>query len=232
MRTWSKGFVWVNGHNLGRFWNIGPQQTMYLPGPWLKRGENEVLILDLFGPEKPLIAGLEQPILNQLRPGAGLRPRQAARGDPATRRRRAGAQRLLCSRHRYAGTQIRPPGPWTLFLPGVAQRARWEALRRRGGARTAGRFRQPAVPRRLDHRLCGQRGTRARRRQRRERHRRPDGEFLAHAMGFRRRPNIPTGSSSTWANPVPSAGSAMCPGKGARRWAGASRITASISATI
>ena len=68
MRTWSKGFVWVNGHNLGRFWNIGPQQTMYLPGPWLKRGENEVLILDLFGPEKPLIAGLEQPILNQLRP--------------------------------------------------------------------------------------------------------------------------------------------------------------------
>ena len=68
MRTWSKGFLWVNGHNLGRFWNIGPQQTMYLPGPWLKRGENEVLILDLFGPEKPLIAGLEQPILNQLRP--------------------------------------------------------------------------------------------------------------------------------------------------------------------
>jgi beta-galactosidase len=68
MRTWSKGFVWVNGHNLGRFWNIGPQQTMYLPGPWLKRGENEVLILDLFGPEKPLIAGLEQPILTQLRP--------------------------------------------------------------------------------------------------------------------------------------------------------------------
>jgi beta-galactosidase len=68
LRTWSKGFVWVNGHNLGRFWNIGPQQTMYLPGPWLKRGENEVLILDLFGPEKPLIAGLEQSILNQLRP--------------------------------------------------------------------------------------------------------------------------------------------------------------------
>jgi beta-galactosidase len=67
LRTWSKGFVWVNGHNLGRFWNIGPQQTMYLPGPWLKRGENEVLILDLFGPEKPLIAGLEEPILNQLR---------------------------------------------------------------------------------------------------------------------------------------------------------------------
>jgi beta-galactosidase len=68
MRTWTKGFVWVNGHNLGRFWNIGPQQTMYLPGPWLKRGENEILILDLFGPTQPLVAGLEAPILNQLRP--------------------------------------------------------------------------------------------------------------------------------------------------------------------
>jgi beta-galactosidase len=68
LRTWSKGMVWLNGHNLGRFWNIGPQQTMYLPGPWLKTGDNEILILDLFGPTKPVIAGLEKPILNQLRP--------------------------------------------------------------------------------------------------------------------------------------------------------------------
>jgi beta-galactosidase len=74
MRTWSKGFVWVNGHNLGRFWNIGPQQTMYVPGPWLKPGENEILVLDLFGPEKPLLAGLEQPILNQLRPELDFAP--------------------------------------------------------------------------------------------------------------------------------------------------------------
>jgi len=74
LRTWSKGLVWVNGHNLGRFWNIGPQQTMYLPGPWLKRGENEILILDLFGPQKPLIAGLDQPILNQLRPELDFAP--------------------------------------------------------------------------------------------------------------------------------------------------------------
>jgi beta-galactosidase len=68
LRDWSKGFVWVNGHNLGRFWNIGPQQTMYLPGPWLKPGKNEILVLDLFGPQKAVIAGLQQPILNQLRP--------------------------------------------------------------------------------------------------------------------------------------------------------------------
>ena len=68
LRPWSKGFVWVNGHNLGRFWNIGPQQTMYLPGPWLKHGRNEIVILDLFGPETPAIASLQEPILNQLRP--------------------------------------------------------------------------------------------------------------------------------------------------------------------
>jgi beta-galactosidase len=68
LRPWSKGLVWVNGHNLGRFWNIGPQQTMYLPGPWLKPGPNEFVILDLFGPETPTIAGLQDPIITQLRP--------------------------------------------------------------------------------------------------------------------------------------------------------------------
>lgn len=68
MRPWGKGFAWVNGHNLGRYWNIGPQQTMYVPGPWLKAGDNEIVILDLLGPEKPVIAALDQPILNELRP--------------------------------------------------------------------------------------------------------------------------------------------------------------------
>jgi beta-galactosidase len=68
LRSWGKGFVWVNGHNLGRFWKIGPQQTMYLPGPWLRKGDNEILILDLLGPQSARIAGLEQPILNHLRP--------------------------------------------------------------------------------------------------------------------------------------------------------------------
>ena len=68
MRPWGKGVAWVNGHCLGRFWNIGPTQTMYLPGPWLKPGRNEVVILDLLGPEKPVIAGLTRPILDQLRP--------------------------------------------------------------------------------------------------------------------------------------------------------------------
>jgi beta-galactosidase len=44
-----KGQLWVNGHALGRFWNIGPQKTLYLPGPWLKKGANEVVVFDVDG---------------------------------------------------------------------------------------------------------------------------------------------------------------------------------------
>ena len=68
LRSWGKGVVWANGHCLGRYWNIGPTQTAYLPGCWLHAGENEIIILDLLGPEKPEIAGLESPILSELRP--------------------------------------------------------------------------------------------------------------------------------------------------------------------
>ena len=39
---WDYGFVFINGHNLGRYWNIGPQETLYLPGAWLQPGDNEV----------------------------------------------------------------------------------------------------------------------------------------------------------------------------------------------
>ena len=68
MRPWGKGVVWVNGHCMGRYWNIGPTQTMYVPGPWLKRGKNEIVILDLKGPENPIIGSLDHPILNDLHP--------------------------------------------------------------------------------------------------------------------------------------------------------------------
>lgn len=47
MSEWTKGIVWVNGHNLGRYWNIGPQRRLYCPAPWLKPGDNTVLIFDL-----------------------------------------------------------------------------------------------------------------------------------------------------------------------------------------
>jgi beta-galactosidase len=70
--TWGKGLVWVNGHCLGRFWNIGPTQTMYLPGPWLKKGKNEVIVLDYFGPVKNSLQGLELPVLDSLREKSSL----------------------------------------------------------------------------------------------------------------------------------------------------------------
>jgi beta-galactosidase len=61
-RTWPKGTVWINGHHLGRFWNIGPQQTLYVPGPWLRPGRNEVIVFSLSPPDRPSMAGLTAPI--------------------------------------------------------------------------------------------------------------------------------------------------------------------------
>ena len=47
LSLWEKGVVWINGHNLGRYWNVGPQKQLYCPAPWLKQGKNEVVIFDL-----------------------------------------------------------------------------------------------------------------------------------------------------------------------------------------
>jgi beta-galactosidase len=62
------GVAWVNGHNLGRFWNIGPQQTLYVPGVWLNKGSNEIILFDLQDDSRKLIAGRRKSILNELRP--------------------------------------------------------------------------------------------------------------------------------------------------------------------
>ncbi len=43
-----KGFVWVNGHNAGRAWRVGPQRSLYIPAPWWWKGENEVIAFDLY----------------------------------------------------------------------------------------------------------------------------------------------------------------------------------------
>ena len=66
-QTWGKGMVWVNGKAMGRFWKIGPQQTLFMPGCWLKKGKNEIIVLDLLGPEKATVSGLKRPILDMLR---------------------------------------------------------------------------------------------------------------------------------------------------------------------
>jgi beta-galactosidase len=43
MSGWTKGLAFINGFNLGKYWNVGPQQTLYLPGPFLKLGSNTVI---------------------------------------------------------------------------------------------------------------------------------------------------------------------------------------------
>lgn len=75
--TWGKGVVWINGHCLGRFWNIGPTQTMYIPGPWLKKGVNKVIVLDVIGPREAKLAGLKQPVLGQLHPELDFIPKKS-----------------------------------------------------------------------------------------------------------------------------------------------------------
>ncbi|MBQ7180238.1 MAG: beta-galactosidase [Bacteroidaceae bacterium] len=64
--TWGKGQVWVNGHALGRIWRIGPQQTLYVPGCWLRKGKNEVIVLDVVGPKETIVWGQDEPELNKL----------------------------------------------------------------------------------------------------------------------------------------------------------------------
>jgi beta-galactosidase len=59
----TKGFVWVNGHPLGRIWSIGPQKTLYLPGPWLYPGSNDIIVFDLQGVPGRTIAGKTRPNL-------------------------------------------------------------------------------------------------------------------------------------------------------------------------
>lgn len=72
LRGWGKGHVWVNGRHLGRFWHVGPQQTLYLPGAWMKTGRNDVVVLELDpranGPRT--VAGLPESVLDELPPPA------------------------------------------------------------------------------------------------------------------------------------------------------------------
>ena len=67
MQHWGKGLAWVNGYPIGRFWSIGPQQTLYMPGCWLRKGENEIIILDMTSPTKLVTEGLKKPILDMLK---------------------------------------------------------------------------------------------------------------------------------------------------------------------
>lgn len=64
--TWGKGLVYVNGHAMGRIWEIGPQQTLYMPGCWLKEGKNEIIVFDIVGPNEAICEGLAEPLIDKL----------------------------------------------------------------------------------------------------------------------------------------------------------------------
>jgi beta-galactosidase len=68
MRKWGKGIVFINGHNLGRYWNAGPQQTLFVPGVWLKKGENEIVIFEQLNDVlQTEISSISTPILDELK---------------------------------------------------------------------------------------------------------------------------------------------------------------------
>jgi len=62
MSAFGKGFAWVNGHNLGRIWDIGPQRSLYLPAPWMEQGDNTVVMFDLQAPNERVVHGAVQPV--------------------------------------------------------------------------------------------------------------------------------------------------------------------------
>jgi len=46
-KNWSKGIMWINGFNLGRYWSVGPQERLYVPSHILREGQNELVMLEL-----------------------------------------------------------------------------------------------------------------------------------------------------------------------------------------
>ena len=57
MGNYSKGMIYINGHNLGRYWSIGPQQRLYCPASWLKKGKNDIVVFDFLQLEAKTISG-------------------------------------------------------------------------------------------------------------------------------------------------------------------------------
>lgn len=60
---WTKGVVWINGFNLGRYWERGPQRTLYVPGPLLRDGDNEIVVFELHGTRQASVELVDTPNL-------------------------------------------------------------------------------------------------------------------------------------------------------------------------
>lgn len=63
MRGFGKGVLFVNGRNLGRYWSVGPQDALYVPGAWLRRGTNETVVFETQSLQKPYIEGANGPFI-------------------------------------------------------------------------------------------------------------------------------------------------------------------------
>lgn len=81
MSNYKQGVVWVNGHNLGRYWNVGPQFRLYCPASWLKKGINRVIVFDLHLTEGRAIRGL--PVLGDKEEAGAAAPGVLRADGPA-----------------------------------------------------------------------------------------------------------------------------------------------------
>lgn len=63
MEGWKKGIVFINGFNLGRYWEVGPTKTLYVPAPLLRKGKNEITIFELEGTKQLSVEFVDQPDL-------------------------------------------------------------------------------------------------------------------------------------------------------------------------
>ena len=57
--NFKKGVAWVNGHNLGRYWEIGPQKRLYCPASFLRQGSNEMMVFDLHQTAPQIVVGFK-----------------------------------------------------------------------------------------------------------------------------------------------------------------------------
>mgnify|MGYP003576410076 CR=1 FL=1 len=72
MRDWGKGIVFINGINIGRYWSVGPQQTLYVPGCWLNKGKNQITIFEQKNQTmQKEVKTIATPILEDLKPEKG-----------------------------------------------------------------------------------------------------------------------------------------------------------------
>jgi beta-galactosidase len=67
MEDWGKGIIFINGINIGRYWKVGPQQTLYIPGVWLKKGNNEIVIFEQQNDKQhSTVSTVKVPVLQKL----------------------------------------------------------------------------------------------------------------------------------------------------------------------